>query len=80
MKLVGEIGLIGVAFSAWVVPAWFAARIANRKGREGANYFVAAFFVSGVVALIVALAVRPVDSRTDPAPGKAGRRGKAPEP
>jgi predicted tellurium resistance membrane protein TerC len=44
----------------WIAPALFAARIANRKGREGANYLVAAVFVSGLVALIVAVARRPL--------------------
>jgi hypothetical protein len=44
----------------WIVPALFAARIANRKGREGANYLVAAVFVSGLVVLIAAVARQPL--------------------
>jgi hypothetical protein len=53
---------IGFAFLLllWIVPALFAARIANRKGREGANYLVAAVFISGLVVLIVAVARRPL--------------------
>lgn len=53
---------IGFAFLflVWIVPALFAARIANRKGREGANYLVAALFVSGLVVLIAAIVRRPL--------------------
>lgn len=56
-----EIVVILLVFLAWLVPALLAARVASRKGREGANYLVAAFFVSGLVVLIVALAVKPVE-------------------
>jgi hypothetical protein len=53
---------IGFAFLLllWIVPALFAARIANRKGREGANYPVAAVFVSGLVTLIAAVVRQPL--------------------
>jgi hypothetical protein len=52
---------IGFAFLLllWIVPALFAAQIANRKGREGANYLVAAVFVGGLVVLVAAVARRP---------------------
>jgi hypothetical protein len=42
----------------WLLPALLAARVANAKGREGANYLVAGLFVGGPIVLIAALARR----------------------
>ena len=44
----------------WLLPALPAARIANAKGREGANYLVAALFVGGPIVLLAAIARRPL--------------------
>lgn len=43
----------------WFAPALLAARIASRKGRDGAVYLVAALFVSGFITLFAALIIRP---------------------
>jgi hypothetical protein len=59
MTLAQGIGF-AVLLLLWIVPALFAARIANRKGREGVNYLVAAVFVSGLVTLIVAVTRQPL--------------------
>ena len=42
----------------WLLPTLLAARIANAKGREGANYLVAGLLVGGPIALIAAIARR----------------------
>jgi hypothetical protein len=53
----------------WLLCALTAAAVASSKNRDGINYFFAALFFLGPLALAVAMLVEPGEPREEESPG-----------
>ena len=73
LLLSGVAILVGIIFAVlliWLVPSWFVAMYAEKKGYSFWGFLLLGFFTSWVIALAIALIVsdRPVDGATTRCP------------
>ena len=57
---------LGVAFAIWAVCLWWTIQIARKKGRSTLGWGIAAFFLSWIALIIVALLPKRPDVSATP--------------